>query len=148
MRTSETLVDAVFGSESIRPSSNWIKTTLIEAAEAMGHSNPQSLRPCLTYVLNRRIQAANATKVTKLESRLRQLKLQEGSMSIGKINRLLPPSRHTKNADNHDTLTVRRLPICRNLLFDAPAATRQPTPSHIWQLIKIHHAAIDLAGRP
>ena len=67
---------------------------------------------------------------------------------IRKINRLLPPSRHTKNADNHDTLTVRRLPICRNLLFDAPAATRQPTPSHIWHLFNIHRAAIALAGRP
>jgi len=56
---------------------------------------------------------------------------------------------------------VRRLPICRNLLFDAPAATRQPTPSHIWHLINIHRAAIalpashqcsthrpSLAGRP
>ena len=53
-----------------------------------------------------------------------------------------------KNADNHDTFTVRRLPICRNLLFDAPAATRQPTPSHIWHLINIHRAAFALAGRP
>jgi len=39
---------------------------------------------------------------------------------------------------------VRRLPICRNLLVDAPAATRQPTPSHIWHLINIHRAAIAL----
>lgn len=80
VRTIETLVDAVFGSESIGPNSNWIETILIKAAEAMGHSNPQSLRPYLTYVLNRRIQAADATKVTKLESRLRQLKLQEGTI--------------------------------------------------------------------
>ena len=63
---------------------------------------------------------------------------------IRKINRLLPASRHTKNADNHDTLTVRRLPISRNLLFDAPAAIRQPTASHIWHLINIHRAAIAL----
>ena len=80
VRTIETLVDAVFGSESIGPNSNWIETILIKAAEAMGHSNPQSLRPYSTYVLNRRIQAADATKVTKLESRLRQLKLQEGTI--------------------------------------------------------------------
>jgi len=80
VRTIETLVDAVFGSESIGPNSNWIETILIKAAEAMGHSNPQSLRPYLTYVLNRRIQAADATKVTKLESRLRQLRLQEGTI--------------------------------------------------------------------
>ena len=49
-----------------------------------------------------------------------------------------------QNTYSHDTLTVRRLPICRNLLFDAPAATRQPTASHIWHLINIHRAAITL----
>lgn len=80
MRTIETLVDAVFGSESIGANSNWIETILIKAAEAMGHSNPQSLRPYLTYVFNRRIQAADATKVEKLELRLQQLRLQEGTV--------------------------------------------------------------------
>ena len=80
VRTIETLVDAVFGGEAIGPASSWIETILIKAAEAMGHSNSQSLRPYLTYVLNRRIQTADVTKVEKLESRLRQLRLHEGTL--------------------------------------------------------------------
>ncbi len=80
VRTIETLVDAIFGGESIGSNSNWIETILIKAAEAMGHSSPQSLRPYLTYVLNRRIQVADATKVEKLASRLRQLRLHEETL--------------------------------------------------------------------
>ena len=53
-----------------------------------------------------------------------------------------------QNTYNHDSLTVRRLPTTAHLLFDAPAATHQPTPSHIWHLINLHRAAIALAGSP
>ena len=80
VRTIETLVDAVFSGEVIGLASSWIETILVKAAEAMGHSSPQSLRPYLTYVLNRRIQTADATKAEKLASRLRQLGLQEGTL--------------------------------------------------------------------
>jgi len=80
VRTIETLVDAVFAGEVVGPASSWIETILIKAAEAMGHSSPQSLRPYLSYVLNRRIQTADATKARKLTSRLRQLELHECSL--------------------------------------------------------------------
>jgi len=80
VRTIETLVDAVFAGEVVGPASSWIETILIKAAEAMGHSSPQSLRPYLTYVLNRRIQTADTTKAEKLASRLRQLEFYEGKL--------------------------------------------------------------------
>lgn len=76
VRIIETLVDAIFEGELIGPESNSAETILTKAAEMMGHAHPQSLRPYLTYVLNRRIQTADATKVSKLEGRIRQLKLQ------------------------------------------------------------------------
>ena len=68
--------------------------------------------------------------------------------SIGRINRLLPTKAANQNTYHHVTLTVRRLPTTTHPLFDAPAATHQPTPSHIWHLINIHRAHIALAGRP
>lgn len=80
VRVIETLVDAIFDGEMIGSESSWIETILIKAAEMMGHSSPQSLRPYLTYVLNRRIQTADATKAEKLASRLRQLRLHEGTL--------------------------------------------------------------------
>jgi len=86
VRTIETLVDAVFAGEVVGPASSWIETILIKAAEAMGHSSPQSLRPYLTYVLNRRIQTADATKAEKLASRLRQLQFREGTL-VGRLER-------------------------------------------------------------
>lgn len=80
VRTIETLVDALFEDKFIGSESSWIETILIKAAEMMGHSDPRSLRPYLTYVLNRRIQTADSTKAEKLASRLRQLSLQEGTV--------------------------------------------------------------------
>jgi len=49
-----------------------------------------------------------------------------------------------QNTYNHDILTVRRPPICRNQLFDALAAKPQPTPPHFCHLINLHPAAIAL----
>lgn len=80
VRTVETLVDAVFGDRMIGSESNWVETILVKAAEMMGHASPRSLRPYLTYVLNRRILNADGTKANALAARLRQLKLAEGTL--------------------------------------------------------------------
>ncbi|HET7560902.1 MAG TPA: hypothetical protein VFJ87_00810, partial [Rhodanobacteraceae bacterium] len=80
VRTVETLLDAVFNGGMVGPESSWIETILLKAAELMGHSSPESLRPYLTYVLNRRIQTADATKAAALASRLRELTLHEGTL--------------------------------------------------------------------
>lgn len=80
VRTVETLLEAIFNGGTIGPESSWTETILVKAAEMMGHSSPESLRPYLTYVLNRRIQTADATKVGALASRLRELTLQEGTL--------------------------------------------------------------------
>ena len=80
VRVIETLVDAIFDGKSIGSESSWIETILIKAAEMMGHASPRSLRPYLTYVLNRRIQASDSMKVAKLEVRLRQRKHLEGTL--------------------------------------------------------------------
>ena len=80
VRVIETLVDAIFDGKAIGSESSWIETILIKAAEMMGHASPQSLRPYLTYVLNRRIQASDSMKAAKLEARLRQRKLLEGTL--------------------------------------------------------------------
>lgn len=80
VRIIETLVDALFDGQVIGPDSSWIETILIKAAEMMGHADPRSLRPYLTYVLNRRIQTADASKAERLAARLRQLRLHEGTL--------------------------------------------------------------------
>lgn len=80
VRVIETLVDAVFTDQTIGSTSVWVETILTKAAEMMGHASPSSLRPYLTYVLNRRIQTADATTAEKLSARLRQLRLHEGTM--------------------------------------------------------------------
>ena len=77
VRTVETLVDAMFDGETVILESIWAETILVRAAEMMGHRNPQSLQPYLTYVLNRRIQTADVTEAAKLASRLRQLERRE-----------------------------------------------------------------------
>lgn len=80
VRVIETLVDALFDGQIIGPESSWIETILIKAAEIMGHADPRSLRPYLTYVLNRRLQTADASKADRLSARLRQLRLHEGTL--------------------------------------------------------------------
>ena len=80
VRTIETLVDAIFDGGMVGSESSWIETILVKAAEVMGHSSPQSLRPYLTYVLNRRIHIADAAKAEKLAARLRQLELHVGTL--------------------------------------------------------------------
>jgi site-specific recombinase XerD len=77
VRVIETLVDALLDGDITGPESAWAETILIKAAEIMGQSSPASLRPYLTYVLNRRIQASNSFKAEKLASRLRQMVLHE-----------------------------------------------------------------------
>ncbi len=102
VRTIETLIDAVFHGDKVGPASSWIETILIKTAEVMGHTNPQSLRPYLTYVLNRRIQMADATKAEKLDVRLRQLRLHEGTLlwrlELQKVASLLQAGRDSEAA--------------------------------------------------
>lgn len=76
----EMLLEAMFEGESIGPTSTWIETILTKASEQMGHMSPSSLRPYLTYVLNRRIvnseayrRARKSAKVRQLEARARTL---------------------------------------------------------------------------
>lgn len=80
VRVIETLVEAIFADRKIGSESSWIETILVKAAEMMGHANPLSLRPYLTYVLNRRIQTAGSTQADALASRIRQLELQAGTL--------------------------------------------------------------------
>jgi len=96
VRTIETLVDAIFNGSAIGSESSWIETILIKAAEQMGHSNPSSLRPYLTYVLNRRIQNSDASRAARLEVRLRQGKLLEGTLvrRLGEHEQLHLIARH------------------------------------------------------
>lgn len=77
VRVIETLVDALFDGDLVGPESAWVETILIKAAEIMGHASPASLRPYLTYVLNRRIQTSTSFKADKLATRLRQMALHE-----------------------------------------------------------------------
>lgn len=81
VRVIESLVDAVFEGEMIGAASSWLETILIKAAEIMGQASPESLRPYLTYVLNRRIQTADATKAENLATRVRQLKLHADTLA-------------------------------------------------------------------
>ncbi len=80
VRTIETLVDALFNGDMVGPESSWIETIILKASEMMGQASPQSLRPYLTYVLNRRIRNSDADKASRLEARLRQMRLYEGTL--------------------------------------------------------------------
>lgn len=74
VRVIEELLEAIVGDDvRIGSQSSWFETILVKAAEKMGHGSPQSLRPYLTYVLNRRIQTAEATKAGALVGRMREL---------------------------------------------------------------------------
>jgi integrase len=78
VRVIETMVDAIFGEVPIGAESSWVETILTKAAEEMGHTRPQSLKPYLTYVLNRKIQTSDEAKAARLASRLRHFDIQEG----------------------------------------------------------------------
>lgn len=80
VKTVEALVDSCSEDDLLAPGSSSAETILIKAAEMMSHSSPQSLRPYLTYVLHRRIKTADVSKAQKLDSRLRQLRLYEGTL--------------------------------------------------------------------
>lgn len=110
VRTIETLVDAVFCDRMIGSDSTWIETILVKAAEMMGHANPISLRPYLTYVLNRRIQRADGTKADALASRLRQLELQEGTLErrLHRQRELQSAASHIKAGRNKDAASLLR----------------------------------------
>lgn len=110
VRTIETLVDSIFDGGIIGSESSWIETILVKAAEVMGHSSPQSLRPYLTYVLDRRIRIADATKAEKLATRLRQLELQEDAL-VGRLKHsksLQQAARHLKDGRKAEALVVLR----------------------------------------
>ncbi len=108
VRVIEELVEAlshdgaVLGSESL-----WFETILVKAAEKMGHAHPQSLRPYLTYVLNRRIQTAEATKVGRLAAQARQIERQvgawvrrlHGAKELSEAGALLSAGRNAEAAD-------------------------------------------------
>ena len=77
----EALVDAVFAGDLPEGSkSNWVETILTKAAEQMGHMSPMSLRPYLTYVLDRKIRTADPTKARTLRSGIRQLELHQQTL--------------------------------------------------------------------
>ena len=80
VRLVDTLVEALLEDKSIGPESVWVETILTRAAEMMGHASPQSLRPYLNYVLNRRIQTSGAIQAKTLEDRVRSLRLSETAM--------------------------------------------------------------------
>jgi integrase len=80
VRMVESQVEALCGDRIIGSESSWVETILVRTAESMGHTNPQSLRPYLTYVLNRRLQTAEGFTAERLSARLRQLELQEGTL--------------------------------------------------------------------
>jgi hypothetical protein len=110
VRTIETLVDALFEDKIIGSESNWIETILVKAAEMMGQSDPRSLRPYLTYVLNRRIQTSDSTKAGKLASRLRQLRLHEGTVvrRLGQYHDLQEVAKHIQAGRESDAATALR----------------------------------------
>jgi integrase len=80
VRVIETLVDALLDGDLVGHESAWVEAILIKAAEIMGHSDPSSLRPYLTYVLNSRIQTSTASKAEQLAARLRQMSLHESAL--------------------------------------------------------------------
>jgi len=110
VRTIETLVEAMFGDRMIGSESTWIETILVKAAEMMGHASPLSLRPYLTYVLNRRIQTAESSRADALASRLRLLKLQEGTLErrLHHQRDLQSAASHIKAGRNKDAATLLR----------------------------------------
>lgn len=80
VRTIESLVDAIFNGDIVGSELSWVETILVKASEMMGHTAPTSLRPYLTYVLNRRMQVSDAVKAEKLATRVRQLELYESTL--------------------------------------------------------------------
>lgn len=110
VRTIEALVEAMFGDRTIGSESTWIETILVKAAEMMGHASPLSLRPYLTYVLNRRIQTADSTRADALASRLRQLKLQEDTLErrLHHERDLQSVASHIKAGRNKDAASLLR----------------------------------------
>ncbi|SEI19616.1 site-specific integrase [Tardiphaga sp. OK245] len=73
IRTIENLVDGLFENIPLGTHSSWIETILIKAAELMGHGHPASLRPYLTYVLNRRLQASDANTSERLRAKIQRM---------------------------------------------------------------------------
>jgi integrase len=124
IRVIETLLDALFLGHSIGSESTWIETILVKASEYMGQMSPEALRPYLTYVLNRRIQTADATTAASLAIRIRQLELYQGTLvrrltSQGDIQRAA--SQVQSGQDSEAAATLRSL---ADKLSAAPDAQR------------------------
>jgi len=78
VRTVEGLIDAMGDvGISLGADSSWKETILQKASERMGQSSPESLRPYLNYVLNRRLQASDAHSTMNRASRVRELERRE-----------------------------------------------------------------------
>jgi plasmid stabilization system protein ParE len=73
IRTIEVLVEGLFRDENVNNASNWVETILVKAAELMGHGHPGSLRPYLTYVLNRRLQTSDAMTSERLRANIQRM---------------------------------------------------------------------------
>jgi len=73
IRTIEVLVEGLFRGETVNTASNWVETILVKAAELMGHGHPDSLRPYLTYVLNRRLQTSEAMTSERLRAKIQKM---------------------------------------------------------------------------
>jgi len=72
----ETLIDGVLGDDSVKTfNPAFAETILVKAAEMMGHSSTESLRPYLTFVLNRRLTSSEAMKSLSANSKARQMRL-------------------------------------------------------------------------
>lgn len=110
VRIIETLVDALFDGQIVGSESSWVETLLTKAAEMMGQRDPRSLRPYLTYVLNRRIQTSDFTKAANLATRLRQLKLHEGTLArrMGQYQGLQEVAKQMRQGQNSEAASALR----------------------------------------
>jgi len=78
VRVIETLLDAVSDEDyDFVTSQTWRDTILLKASERMGQMSVASLRPYLNFVLHRRIETSDATRLDARRAKVRQLELRE-----------------------------------------------------------------------
>jgi integrase len=132
VRTIEVLVEAALEETKISPDSSFVETILVKAAELMSHGHPESLRPYLNYVLNRRLQTSDAMTSKHLEAKIRMLR-QQVAVVDRRLNQTVELSQAAKAMrEGRHVVAARQLRALADSSIRPKVAKNRDVRIHAW----------------